>query len=134
MTTHYATLVELLLWITNIPTPLLIVGRRITRWGNLTNALHDFNRAIELNGRNTFAFLHRGKLYLEMKQYDNALPDLNRAIELDDQDANAFVTRGRAYHEIRNNMAMHSSTFIELLNWMIMILVPSQAVGQCTQR
>jgi tetratricopeptide (TPR) repeat protein len=65
--------------------------------GRYDQALADYDRAIELDATNTWAFLGRGETYRAMQRYDQALADYDRAIELDATNAGAIASRGETY-------------------------------------
>ena len=46
-------------------------------------AISDYNRVIELDPYNYFAYLDRGSAYRNLKQYPNAIEDYSQAIKLD---------------------------------------------------
>lgn len=56
-------------------------------------ALADYNRAIALNPFNSYAYLRRGALYIDQKQYDLALSDLNQSINLDSTAKEGYFAR-----------------------------------------
>jgi len=64
---------------------------------NYTQAINDFNKAIELNPQYVKAYYNRGVAYNSLGMYEQALNDLNIAIELNPQDAKACHTRGITY-------------------------------------
>ena len=65
--------------------------------GNLSEALADYTKAINLNPKDVQAYLGRGYVYQRMGQYDKALVDYNKAVELAPKDAGVYLTRGLAY-------------------------------------
>nr|MDZ8020501.1 tetratricopeptide repeat protein [Nostoc sp. SerVER01] len=62
-----------------------------------TQALQDFDRAIELDPKYAWAIASRGITYCSMKQYTQALQDFDRAIKLDPKLAFAIARRGDTY-------------------------------------
>ncbi|MEH2183547.1 tetratricopeptide repeat protein, partial [Nostoc sp.] len=66
-----------------------------------TEALQDFDRAIELDPKYAWAIASRGETYHSIKQYTEALQDFNRAIELDPKLEWAIASRGETYHSIK---------------------------------
>jgi tetratricopeptide (TPR) repeat protein len=65
-----------------------------------TEALADFDRAIELNPKRAWAIASRGKTYEAMGRYDEALADFDRAIELNPRRAWFVASRGEIYRLI----------------------------------
>ncbi|MEQ6124033.1 tetratricopeptide repeat protein [Pseudotenacibaculum sp. MALMAid0570] len=64
--------------------------------GLYNEALKDYNKAIELNSKNSIAFNNRGYTYNVMKDYENAIKDFEKAILLDESFAYALNNRGFA--------------------------------------
>ncbi|MCA0239151.1 MAG: tetratricopeptide repeat protein [Bacteroidetes bacterium] len=64
------------------------------------NAVEDFNKAIELDDKYTFAYTFRGETYHLMNKFDEAISDLNKAIELDDKYSWAYTNRGEIYRQM----------------------------------
>ena len=58
-----------------------------------TDALQDFDRALEINARDASALVGRGTLFARTGSLDKALADLGRAIEIDPQYAEAYAKR-----------------------------------------
>jgi tetratricopeptide (TPR) repeat protein len=58
-------------------------------------ALQDFNQAIELDPKYSWAIANRGQTYRAMERYEEALKDFNQAIELDPKGDWAIVRRVR---------------------------------------
>jgi tetratricopeptide (TPR) repeat protein len=65
-------------------------------------ALVQLDRAIEANPKNELAYLVRGTIYGDKKQWDLALTNLNQAIELDPKLATAYFGRGVAHYYTGN--------------------------------
>ncbi|MGH9753614.1 MAG: tetratricopeptide repeat protein [Blastocatellia bacterium] len=65
--------------------------------GKMEEALADFNRAIELDEKYTWAIARRGETYWLMDKYEEAVADFTRAIELDEKYAWAIASRGETY-------------------------------------
>nr|MDZ8019099.1 tetratricopeptide repeat protein [Nostoc sp. SerVER01] len=66
-----------------------------------TEALQDFDRAIELDPKDAWAIALRGQTYQSMEQYTQALQDFDRAIELDPKYAWAIALRGQTYLQLK---------------------------------
>ena len=54
-------------------------------------------KAIELDTKNTTAYLTRGYAYYELKQYTKAIQDYTRAIDLDPKNVKGYWLRGETY-------------------------------------
>lgn len=67
----------------------------------LDEAFNDFNRALELDGRNARAYYLRGLVYYQRVDYDRALGDFNRALELNPRYVEALLQRGVVYYQRR---------------------------------
>jgi tetratricopeptide (TPR) repeat protein len=61
--------------------------------GRFREALHDFNRALELDPHNLRTLQLRGALFVRTGQHERALADLGRALELDPRHAEALAPR-----------------------------------------
>jgi protein O-mannosyl-transferase len=61
--------------------------------GRYREALEDFDKALELDLRNTKTWLMRGSLFMRTEQTRRALEDFNRALELDPRFAEALARR-----------------------------------------
>ncbi|RKZ78246.1 MAG: hypothetical protein DRR19_26735 [Candidatus Parabeggiatoa sp. nov. 1] len=68
-----------------------------------SEALGEFNRAIELNSDYAWAMAHRGETYCLMNRYFEALADFNQAIELNPDYAWAYAHRGDTYRLMTRN-------------------------------
>ena len=64
--------------------------------GDYQWAIEDFNKAIELNPKNSEAYRGRGLAKGKLKNYWGALEDCNKAIELNPKDSVAYLYRGVA--------------------------------------
>jgi tetratricopeptide (TPR) repeat protein len=60
---------------------------------NSSQAIPDFNQAIELDPRSEEAFYFRGVAHALAGNYDRALDDLNRTIRINPHNADAFMVR-----------------------------------------
>lgn len=64
--------------------------------GNVSGALADFNRALELKPGLAPAYYYRGNLLYKLGQFDAAVSDYDRLVELDPRNAAAYYNRGVA--------------------------------------
>lgn len=71
----------------------------------LTQALSDHSRAIELEPKSYRAYLARGQDYLDLKQYENALKDYNTALEINPESLAAYAKRGQTRVLLQENYA-----------------------------
>lgn len=70
------------------------------RLGNYQQALHDYNRAIELNPRITPSYIFRGEIYAHEKQYEAAIADFTTSLGLEVYSI-AYHDRAEAYRALR---------------------------------
>ncbi|GAF85058.1 unnamed protein product, partial [marine sediment metagenome] len=66
--------------------------------GQLSQAISNYTRAIELNPTYAEVYSNRGNTYCDLGQYIQAISDLNKAIELNPRYAEAYCNRGTAYY------------------------------------
>ena len=64
-------------------------GVRLAREGKVEEAIANFNKAIQLNPKNSSAYYHRGNAYVSLENYQDALADYTQAIKINPTDANA---------------------------------------------
>ncbi|UCB48645.1 MAG: tetratricopeptide repeat protein [Deltaproteobacteria bacterium] len=65
--------------------------------GQLSKAIAEYNKAIEINPEYAPAYNNRGFAYIGKGQYDQAISDFNKAIEINPEFAMAYNNRGYAY-------------------------------------
>ncbi len=65
--------------------------------GQLSKAIAECNRAIEINPEYAPVYNNRGFAYIGKGEYDQAISDFNKAIEIDREFAMAYNNRGYAY-------------------------------------
>lgn len=65
--------------------------------GHPDESITHYNKAIELDPRDSLAYRCRGAAYLEKGQYDKAISDYNKAIKLNRWVALTYIRRGIAY-------------------------------------
>ena len=76
---------------------LLDKGNKRYQEGNLVQAIEAFSKAINLNPKETKAYLDRGIAYSNMGMYDKAINDFTTLIALNPDYAEAYNNRGWAY-------------------------------------
>jgi len=86
----------------NSPDFHLTTGMRKSEQGEAKQAMHHFDRAIELNPKMDEAFYHRGRLYGRMRELKAALKDLSTAAELKPDNAEYIKFRGVAQQQNGN--------------------------------
>ena len=59
-------------------------------------AIGDFDKAIELNPKDAYAYYNRGNAKHDLKQYKEAIADFDKAIELNPKDASLMPTTTEA--------------------------------------
>jgi tetratricopeptide (TPR) repeat protein len=64
---------------------------------NISAAVQDANRAIQLDSKSARAFTIRANFLLMKNEFSLAIDDYSRAIELDPKEAQAWLNRGNAY-------------------------------------
>lgn len=64
-------------------------------------AIDDYNKAIELDPNNPFAFYNRGISYDRKGDFKQAIDSFSKAIEMDPQKADFYHNRGYAYRKIK---------------------------------
>ncbi|MBC8358067.1 MAG: tetratricopeptide repeat protein, partial [Candidatus Aminicenantes bacterium] len=66
--------------------------------GLYDKAMSDYNKAIEIDPKNSRAYNFRGTGYHYKGLYDKAIADYTKAIELDPKNATGYAIRGDVYH------------------------------------
>ena len=67
--------------------------------GSYEEAIKDYSKAIELDGKFAHAYYDRGNVYYKKGANEEAIKDYSKAIELDGKFVHAYHGRGRAYCE-----------------------------------
>ncbi len=70
--------------------------------GEYDTAITDYNRAIELNPKESAVYFSRGLAYFNKQSYTPAIADFDRVIELDPKEAMAYFKRGNALEKTGN--------------------------------
>jgi tetratricopeptide (TPR) repeat protein len=73
------------------------LGLAYLQQGDLTRALADFNKAIELDPKNAETYNNRGNIYSDQGKFNEAISDFNNSIGLNPDEARAYNNRGIAY-------------------------------------
>jgi len=63
----------------------------------LESAIEDASRSIVLNNANAFAYVRRGKVLSDKRDYVSAICDFDRAIHLNPKHGGAFQCRAKAW-------------------------------------
>ena len=71
--------------------------------GNHDLAIADFDKAVELDPRQSIFYVSRGIAFSEKKNYDRALADFDRAIQLEPNLMEAYFDRGKLYSSLRDS-------------------------------
>jgi len=93
-----------------------VIGRRVYRAiptlhnrGNARNGLNDFesaiadfHRAIQLNPKNSYAYIGQAQAWISLKNLQGALADANQAIELNLKNAEGYVLREVVQRRLKN--------------------------------
>ncbi|MBK6265097.1 hypothetical protein JKA74_08610 [Marivirga sp. S37H4] len=81
-----------------------------SKLGKQELALKGYNKAIEIDSIQSFAYEQRGFLFIEQEKYEQAIKEFNKVIqliqknkELDPVEAYNYNNRGFAYHKAGNN-------------------------------
>ncbi|MCX6354014.1 MAG: tetratricopeptide repeat protein [Candidatus Aureabacteria bacterium] len=73
-------------------------GAAYAEAGDYSQALSDFNRALNFAPRHAGIYTNRGIAYQKMGDCDRAIADFDEALHLDPRHAEAYNNRGVAYH------------------------------------
>jgi len=68
------------------------------RW-NMSQAIFDYNKAIEIDPKDAEAYNNRGNAYYQQGNFTQAIFDYSKAIEVNPKDAMFYYNRGNAYIE-----------------------------------
>lgn len=68
--------------------------------GQSDRAIDDYNRALELDPRDSYALYNRGLLYLEGEQYQFAIEDFSQSLKLRPDNIDGYERRAEAYGSI----------------------------------
>ena len=72
-------------------------GWLLFKKGQFKNAITDLTKVIEINPRDSDAYLRRGICYRYLEYFDHAIQDYNKAIEINPRYAETYYNRGGVY-------------------------------------
>ncbi len=72
-------------------------GTANAKKGNLTQAIEDFTKAIEISPNDLMAYNNRGSAYAQQGNFIQAMSDFTKAIDLSPNDPVAYHNRAVAY-------------------------------------
>jgi tetratricopeptide (TPR) repeat protein len=78
-------------------------GLAYAKLGNHSQAIEDYDRAIEINPKYMEAYLNRGAAYGKLGDNRRAISDYDRAIKINPKCALAYLNRGVAVNELGNH-------------------------------
>jgi tetratricopeptide (TPR) repeat protein len=65
--------------------------------GDYDKAIADYTKAIEIDPKNSYAYINRGVDWYDKGDYDRAIADYTRAIEIDPKNSDAYYNRSLAW-------------------------------------
>ena len=77
------------------------LGNLAFQRGDYDEAIDYYGKAIELNSKNSEAYLFRGSAWDELKEYNKAIADYDEAIKLNPNDDLAYNNRGNALYKLK---------------------------------
>ncbi len=84
-----------------------------------SDAVNDYNTAIDQIPDQAQLYLERGQTYLLLYQWDNVLADYNKAIELDPTYADAYFYRGVLFYSIlQTGQAMYNDALADFNHYL----------------
>ncbi|MBK7762079.1 MAG: tetratricopeptide repeat protein [Bacteroidetes bacterium] len=78
------------------------IGKLYFDTGETANALDNYNKAIELDSKNSEYLTNRGVAFASMGQFEKALPDLNAGIKANPEMSNGYLNRSLLYLKMNN--------------------------------
>ncbi len=73
-------------------------GTRNAKKGNLTQAIEDFTKAVEIKPDDIMAYNNRGSAFAQQGDYIQAISDFTKAIGINSHDPAAYHNRAVAYY------------------------------------
>jgi tetratricopeptide (TPR) repeat protein len=70
--------------------------------GDYHGAIQDFNKSIELDPQNSFAYINRGSAKSNLKDYRGAIQDYSKSIVLNPKNSIAYYNRGNAKSSLKD--------------------------------
>ena len=80
---------------------LLERGASLASDGRYDEALEAYNKAIELDPKDAFAWFYKGFTLRDLKRNDEALEAYNKSIELDPKDASTWNNKGNTLGDLK---------------------------------
>ena len=77
------------------------LGTRNAKAGNLSQAIKDFSKAIEIKPNDIMAFNNRGSAYAQQGDYIQAISDFTQAISINVNDPVAYHNRAVSYYALK---------------------------------
>jgi Tfp pilus assembly protein PilF/ketosteroid isomerase-like protein len=77
-------------------------GNAYKKQGNLTQAIADYTKAIEIDPKYAAAYSNRGNVYQIQGNFQQAIADYDKAIEINPEIAGFYSNRGNAYQTQSN--------------------------------
>lgn len=72
-------------------------GNELYKSQRYTEAIEEYNKAIELDPSNPRFYGNRSAAHMMQKQYDEVIADCKKAVELDEQFTKAYLRGGKAF-------------------------------------
>ncbi len=84
-----------------VPHPYLGRGSIFQANGNYSQALADYNTAVDLDSNYYFGYYNRGNLYYDLKQFGKAIENYSKVLTINPKYVNAYVNRGLCLMNMR---------------------------------
>lgn len=68
--------------------------------GDYDRAMEDYNKILEIDNKNIYAYIGISRIYHENWHYDTAIIYYSKIIEIDPNDPVAYINRGISYEEL----------------------------------
>lgn len=76
-------------------------GQKLLRDGDYSNALEEFNTAIQIDPDEMAAYIQRAFTYSVLKDYESAISDYSHVLELNPKLISAYLSRGSALNKLK---------------------------------